>query len=147
MKVEPEVTFRNLSSSEWIKADIDRRVRKLNLYCPDIISCRVLLEIPHRHQQVGRRFHVRIDLTVPDEEIVVSHAPNLHAAQQDLGEAAWAKHAEIEATQKRVQLVIGKAFEIASRQLQDYGRRHRGAVKTHQPRTRGRATPSTSQAH
>ena len=136
MKVQPEITFRNLPHSEWIDADILRRARKLGIYSRDIIACRVLVEIPHWHQQEGRRFHVRIDLTVPGEEIVVTHAPTLHAMQRDLGETERAKHSEIEAPRKDIRLVIHEAFDIARRQLQDYARRRRRAVKTHVPRVR-----------
>jgi ribosome-associated translation inhibitor RaiA len=107
-----EVTFRNLKSSRKLEQDIRERASKLENYCRDILACRVLLEVPHRHHEHGNCFEMRIDLTVPGEEIAVSrHHPN-----------------------KKVELVVSGAFAAAKRQLQDYARRHRGAVKTHRAR-------------
>jgi hypothetical protein len=143
---EPEVTFRNMSSGGWLEEDIQRRVRKLNVYCPDIISSRALVEIPHRHQRSGKRFHVRIDLTVPGEHIVVSHGPTLRGLLRDLGRTAWAKQAEIESARKDIHLVVREAFDIARRQLCDYARRRRLAVKTHKPRSRRPAPQAASAA-
>jgi hypothetical protein len=139
MKVEPEVTFRNLQPIPWIEADIRRRAARLSSVCPDMISFRVLVEISHRHQRAGRRFHVRIDIAVPGDTIVVSHAPDLRGLPGDLGETMPAKRAEFEAPRKDARLVIGEAFDIAHRQLRDYARLHRGAVKVHTPARRRRA--------
>ena len=144
MKAQPEVTFRNLQPKDWIEEDIRHRLEKLASYCPDIISSRVLVEISHRHQRGGKRFHVRIDLSVPGDTVVVSHAPTLRGLPGDLGETVPAKQAEFEAPRKDVRLVIREAFDIARRQLQDYARRHRGAVKAHQRPPRGRVVGSVA---
>lgn len=103
------VTFRNLKASKPLAQDIQERAGKLETYCRDISACRVLVAVPHRHHAHGNCFEIRIDIAVPGEEIAVSH--------QHLN--------------KDVSLVVTGAFAAAKRQLQDYARRRRGAVKAH----------------
>ena len=131
MGVPVEVAFRNLSPIDWAEAEIRRRAYKLAAACRDLQSCRVLVEIPHRHHVRGNRFHIRIDLTVPGEDIAVSRAPDAHALLKHHEEPAREKRMEIEADRKDGHLVIRKAFDAARRQLQEYARRRRHEVKTH----------------
>ena len=140
MKLRPIITFRKLSPIDWIEADINKRVQRLGTYGADIAACRVLVEIPHRHHKHGNRFHIRIDLSVPGEEIAVSHAPDSHTQQRDVEDAAPEKRVTIEAVRKDGRLVIREAFDIAKRQLQNYAQRRRHEVKAHKSRPRGRAS-------
>jgi hypothetical protein len=128
-----EVTFRNLKSSDWLEREIRERARKLETYCPDIVACRVLVAIPHRHHDHGNRFEVHIDVVVPGEELAVSHAPNIRKMKAD-GEPALGKRTEILGARKDVMLVVREAFAAAKRQVQDYARRRRLAVKAHTAR-------------
>ncbi len=132
MRLPLRIVFRGISPKDWIETDIRKRVDKLDKYYRAISSCRVTVEIPHRHHEKGNRFSLGIDLKVPGDEIVVHHESNLHASMQDLGEREWAKALEVAGTKKNLKMVIREAFEVAQRQLKDYARRQRGAVKTHQ---------------
>jgi len=125
-----EVTFRNMKSSEWLESEIRDRAAKLETYCPGIVACRVLVAIPHRHHDHGNRFGVHIDLSVPGEEIAVSHEPQRRAPKGELA-AATAKSTEDPGARKDALLVVNNAFAAAKRQLQDYARRHRRNVKAH----------------
>ena len=58
--------------SEPIEANIRDRAEKLESFYDKIMGCRVLVEAPHHHHRAGQRYHVRIDLTVPGQEIVIS---------------------------------------------------------------------------
>ena len=138
MKLPISLTFRGIPTSEWIEADIRRRASKLDAYCRDIMSCRVVVDIPHRHHEEGNRFSLRIDVTVPGEEIAVNRESNLHGSAQHLDEREWAKEFEVEGMRKDLRLVIREAFDVARRRLQDYARRHPRAVKTHEPPPHGR---------
>jgi len=128
-----EVTFRNLKSSDWLEREIRERAGKLETYCPDIVACRVLVAVPHRHREHGNRFEVHIDVVVPGEEIAVSHSPSIRTPGSD-GEGAVGKRTEILGMRKDVMLVVRDAFAAAKRQLQDYARRRRLAVKKHTAR-------------
>lgn len=147
MKLPVDITFHNLGFIDWIDAEIRKRAAKLQAYCPDIASCRVLVEIPHRHHQHGNRLRLHIDMTVPGEEIAVSQTPSLHGLQQDLDEPMSEKRFEIGTMRKDAQLVIRQAFDIARRRLQDYARRRRGAVKTHESSPRGRVARWSPEEH
>jgi hypothetical protein len=125
-----EVTFRNLKSSKWLDREIRERAAKLETFCPDIVACRVLVGIPHRHREHGNRFEVHIDVVVPGEEIAVSHSPSIRVTKGE-GEGAIGKRTEILGMRKDVRLVVRDAFAAAKRQVQDYARRKRLAVKAH----------------
>src|SRR5688572_12717981 len=84
MQVTPTITFRGIDHSAALEAEIRTRIGKLETYYRAIIACRVLLELAERHHEIGNHYHVRIDLSVPGEEIVVTHDASLHATAQDL---------------------------------------------------------------
>ena len=86
---------------------------KLEEFFNHIMSCRVVVEVPHKHLHQGNQFNVRIDIGVPGSEIVVNH-----------------DHAE------DVYVALRDAFDAAKRQLEDYVRKIRGDIKTHQPNKR-----------
>jgi len=125
-----DITYRNMSCSDWLDAQIQKRAAKLATFCPDILSCKVLVEIPHRHHEQGNRFHVRIDITVPGEKIVAGQAPNLRLGQPD-GEAARERRSPKTVARKDASLALRQAFDAAKRQLRDYVRVRRYEVKAH----------------
>jgi CBS domain-containing membrane protein len=94
-----------------IEEAVRKRARRLERYATPIQRCQVWVEAPHGHHRKGRLHEVRIRITVPDEELTVDDQP---AGDQ-------------------VDVLIRNAFDAARRQLQDYARRRRGAVKTHRP--------------
>ena len=73
MNTPAHVTFRDLAVNPILEALIHERADALRETFKEVHSCRVLVEIPHRHHRSGNRYHVRIELTVPGETIVVSH--------------------------------------------------------------------------
>ncbi len=104
-----ELTLRDISPSEAVERYIRERASKLELVSDQIMRCRVVVEAPVRHHRKGGPFTVRIDLSVPGDKLVVNRqaADDLYVAIRD-------------------------AFDAARRRLQDYTRRQRGAVKTHE---------------
>jgi len=132
MRLPIQITFRNLTPSEVLEAAIRERAAKLDTYYDGILGCRVLVERPHRHHRRGNRFHVRIDLTVPGDEIVVTHEPSLHPSLQDIESERVKKAADVESVHRFAIVAVREAFDIARRRLQDYARRQRGAVKLHE---------------
>lgn len=133
MELSAQITYRNMEPSDAVTARIKAEAAKLGEFFPRITSCRVVVEAPHRHHKWGELFHVRIDLGVPGNEIVVSHEPSPRAALRQDDEAAVRKHIEIHPEHKDVYVAIRDAFGSARRQLQDYVQRLRGDVKTHEP--------------
>jgi len=109
MRLPLQITVRNVSLSEVAKDDIREKAAKLDTFCDRIMSCRVVVEAPHRHRHQGLLYNVRIDMTVPGGELVVKREPH-----------------------EDVYVAIRDAFDAARRQLQDYVRRQRGDVKIHE---------------
>jgi hypothetical protein len=135
-----DITYRNIANSQWLDAEIQRRAAKLGTMCPDILSCKVLVEIPHRHHEQGNRFHVRIDITVPGEKIIAGQSPTLHVNQSD-GEVVREKRRSKTVVRKDASLAVRQAFDAAKRQLRDYVHVRRYDVKSH---TSGRQTNATA---
>jgi cold shock CspA family protein len=106
--------------SEAIELAIRERAEKLDRFSDLIMGCRVVVEARHRQHRQGRLYHLRIDLTVAGEEIIVSREPVLHHAHED------------------VYVTIRDAFDAARRRLEDSARRHRRQVKVHDAAPRGR---------
>lgn len=125
-----EVTFRNMKTSDWLEGEIRARAAKLETYCPQIVSCRVLVAVPHRHHDHGNPFEMHIDIVVPGEEIAVSRVPRVRELNAKDATAAK-KRTDVTAARKNVLLVMRDAFAVAKRQLQDYARRRRDSAKTH----------------
>jgi ribosome-associated translation inhibitor RaiA len=126
-----QITFRNMDSSSWVEDRIRDEAQKLDRYYERITSCRVMVEVPHRHHQHGQHYHIRVELGVPGTELVVTHEPSLHSAQTQGGAGEWEKHLELHPEHKDIYIAIHDAFKHARRQLQDYVRRMRGEVKLH----------------
>lgn len=122
MQLPVQISFRGMEPSEAVEAKIRERTAKLDRFYDRIMSCRVVVESPHRRHHQGKLFHVRVDLTVPGGELAVTREPAEHHAYED------------------VFVAIRDAFDAAQRQLEDYARRQRGDLKTHEEPPSGRVS-------
>lgn len=138
MQIPSTITFRRIPRAEGVEADIRKRLDNLGVYCPSIMAARVLIEPAQRHHHDGNRFHVRIDLAVPGEAIVISHEASLRPAARARTDLKTRKQDEPDPSRKYLGVAIREAFALARRRLQDYARRRRGSVKTHVPMPEGR---------
>lgn len=114
MKLPLQVVFRNMVASAAVEAKIRERAEQLDRIYEHIMSCRVIVEAHHKHHHQGNLYHARIDLKVPDTEIVASREPGEHHAHED------------------VFVAVRDAFDAVDRRLEDYARRRRGQVKAHE---------------
>ncbi|HEU5261777.1 MAG TPA: HPF/RaiA family ribosome-associated protein [Gemmatimonadales bacterium] len=105
-----QIAMRNATLTPEMEADIRERAERLALYYDRIMGCRVAVQLPHRRRHEGMRYYVRIDLTVPGGELVIRRRPH-----------------------EELRTAVQIAFNAARRRLQDYARRRRGTVKTHEP--------------
>ncbi len=120
MELPIQITFRHMDSSQTIEGKIREYAAKLDRFHDHIMSCRVVIEAPHKHHHKGNLYHVRVDVTVPGDEIVVSREPDLHHAHED------------------PYVALRDAFDAVRRRLEDHVRRRRGEVKRHEPIPHGR---------
>jgi len=129
-----------METSPEVEAWIQEEAEKLDTYYGRTTSCRVIVETPHSHHRSGNPYHVRIDLGVPGEELVVKHQPSLHGWMKRVRELKRVKRLDVQAPHKDLHLTIRDAFNVARRQLEDYARRRRGEVKTPARPARGRVS-------
>lgn len=129
-----QITFRNMEPSAAIENHIREKAAKLETFSDRIMSCRVIVEAPHRHHHKGKAYQVRITLGVPGPDIVVNHAPKrLSAAPgNEAEEAALAENhrPSKHGAHEDLYVAVRDAFHAAGRKLQDYTRRQSGAIKT-----------------
>lgn len=133
-----QITYRNLDQSDALDALIRERVAKLETWHHGITRCHVLVARLHEHHRGGNRVQVRIDLTVPGDDIVVSHEPGHHQELREAETERTRKADELDRTHTHAQVVVREAFDIARRRLQDQVRHRRGDVKRHEERPHGR---------
>ena len=114
MKQPLQINFRDIPPSEAVEARVREKADWLDKFFDQIMTCRVMIEAPHGHHHKGKLYHIRIDLTVPNGEIVVNRDPKDHQAHED------------------VYVAIRDAFDAARRKLQDYARIQRGDIKSHE---------------
>jgi hypothetical protein len=134
-RIAVRITFHGLTVKDVLDSDIRRRAERLRAFHPEISSCDVVVEVPHRHQHHGRHVRVRLNLTIANgDAIVVSHEPSLHADQRVAGAASTAKGDEADLDHRHARAAIRDAFAAARRRLQDDARIQRGAVKLHASR-------------
>ena len=111
MYIPLQITIRGIEHSDALETHIREKAEKLDEFFDRIMSCRVVVEVPHKHHHQGKQFNVRLDIGVPGSEIVVNrdHAEDVYVALRD-------------------------AFDAAKRQLEDYARKMRGDIKMHEQR-------------
>ena len=146
MKSELQVTFRNVEPSGQVEEWIRGEVAKLDALNTQLIGCRVMVELPHRHHRKGSQFHVRVDVTVPNGEIVVKRVSSASSRARQLGENEIRKQREVNVPHKDLRQTINDAFKAVGRRLQDYARRHRGDIKSHATLPEGRVNKILPQA-
>lgn len=117
MQIPLQITLRDMPPSEAVETRIREKAQKLDSFYDRIMSCRVVVETPQRHQHQGKLHSVRIDLSVPGAELVVNRV----------------EHEDI-------YVAIRDAFNAIGRKLEDYARRQRGDVKIHDVPHHGRIT-------
>lgn len=107
MQSQLQISVRNMDHSMALDHHIRQKAAKLEQFFESITSCRVVAEAPHKHQQHGRLYTVRLDITVPGREIVVNrdHAEDIYVALCD-------------------------AFSAARRQIEDHSQVRRGETRS-----------------
>jgi ribosomal subunit interface protein len=114
MKQPLQIRFIGMSPSDAIESAVRKKAEKLDHYANDIMSCRVTVELAHKHQHQGRPVTVRVSLTMPEHELSVDrvHDEDAYVAVRD-------------------------AFDNMTRQVDDVVRRRRGDEKQHAVPVRG----------
>jgi ribosome-associated translation inhibitor RaiA/cold shock CspA family protein len=108
MKQPLQLRFLGMEPSDAVAAAARDKAAKLDQFHPDLMSCRVTIERVDKHQHQGQHFAVRIDVTLPGEELSVDRVQN---------EDAY--------------VALRDAFDDMRRRIQDSHRRVQRHVKEH----------------
>ncbi|MCP5279644.1 MAG: ribosome-associated translation inhibitor RaiA [Thiobacillus sp.] len=114
MRIPLEITFRHMDASPALEARIREKAEKLDRFHENVMALKVAVEAPHEHKTQGKLFQVRIDMTVPGGELVVTKGHH-HQSQ----------------AHEDVYVALRDAFDVAKRRLEEYSRQQRGDVKSH----------------
>jgi ribosome-associated translation inhibitor RaiA len=111
-----KIVSRDFPLSEAFEAEIREKPSGLEHFYSHLSGCEVTVCAQTiKHHRRGGPFTMQIRLTVPGKELAVDRQ-----AKEEISQA------------------IREAFAAAGRQLQDYAREQRGAVKAHAATARGR---------
>ena len=122
MRIQPHVVYRGFGPSAALTARIDEEIAEVERIWDRITSCRVALELPHRHKRHGKHFQVKIELVVPGKVLTVGRDPADHENFED----AYA--------------AVNEAFTTLRRQLREFVRVKRGRTKRHEAQATGVVT-------
>ena len=109
-----------MDHSPAVERKIHDWVAKMEQFFDGIVACRIVVEAPHHHRHKGNLYHVRIDMTTPDDELIVSHQRPQDHAHED------------------VYVAIRDAFRAARRQMKNTHRKRKGRIKHHETPPHGR---------
>jgi len=120
MQLPVQVSFRNMEHSDAIEALVRDKAAKLDTFASHIMGCRVVVEPMAKHHLHGNLYAVHLDVTLSGGAVAATREPSQHTAHKDIAVA------------------LRDAFDAVRRQLEEYVRRQRGAVKTPETLPHGR---------
>lgn len=101
MQTPFQISFKNMSASEFLEQYVSQRVARLDRPRRNIIFCRVVLEAPNHTLGAKPPLAVSIEVGVPKRTLVAKEVDQRHEAKHD------------------VLAVINRAFDAIERQLED----------------------------
>lgn len=107
MTNEFQVVFHNIDQSNALTDLVQKRIMKLERYCDQIITGRVVLDSPHNNHHKGKVYSVGLEIHTPSREVRVNQEQHDNHAHEDL------------------YIAIRDAFNAAERQLKSVGKKHR----------------------
>jgi len=102
-----QVVFHNIDQSSAINEAVQKRISKLERYCDQIITGRVVLDSPHNNHHKGKVYSVGLEIHTPTKEVRVNQEQHDNHAHEDL------------------YVAIRDAFNAAERQLKSIDKSHR----------------------
>ncbi len=74
MTIPVQITFRHMESSPAVETRVRELANHLGTFSDRIQGCRVVVDSPHRHHHQGKVFNVKVQLTLPGDDVVVEAA-------------------------------------------------------------------------
>lgn len=113
MQVPLQISFHNVDHSDAVEERVRERAEKLEQFHHQIISCRVVIESPHKHQSQGTMYNVRVDVKIPGHEFIHKGDKGDHAHED-------------------AYVAVRDAFDSVERQVRKYNERNnKGSAQRH----------------
>jgi ribosome-associated translation inhibitor RaiA len=113
MSLSTQITWRGMEPSAALEARIREMAQGLEKFSSNMIHCRVIIELPHKHGHQGRVYEVRIQITTSGARLSAQHEHRERHSHED------------------PYVAVRDAFRAVRRQLEDYERERRGDVNRH----------------
>src|SRR5271168_94364 len=114
MSLPTQITWRGIQPSVALETRIRELAQGLEKFSSQIVHCRVVIDLPHKHSHQGRIYEVRIQVSTPGAELIAQREHHEQHTHEDPYVAC-----------------------AVQRQLEDYERERRGDVKRHAPEPTG----------
>ncbi|MBL4821654.1 MAG: ribosome-associated translation inhibitor RaiA [Gammaproteobacteria bacterium] len=105
-----QVVFHNIDQSDAIMDAVNKRIEKLERFCDQILTGRVVLDSPHNNHHKGKVYSVGLEIHTTKIEVRVNQEQHDNHAHEDL------------------YVAIRDAFNAAERQLKSVDKKHRADV-------------------
>ncbi|MFC7396199.1 HPF/RaiA family ribosome-associated protein [Chelatococcus sp. GCM10030263] len=115
MQTPLQITFKDTETSESLESLIRERVDRLERFHSNIVSCRVVVEVPHRSPGSGKTpLSISVEVEVPGRTLVAKRGDEMKEMKDDRA------------------AIVNRAFEAIRRQLDDDDQIKRRQVKVHE---------------
>ena len=84
MTNEFQIVFHNIEQSNAVAEAVQKRISKLERYCDQIITGRVVLDSPHNNHYKGKVYSVGLEIHTPIKEVRVNQEQHDNHAHEDL---------------------------------------------------------------
>lgn len=109
-----QITIRDIPGSQALETHLRSKASKLKQFYKTLTSCRIVVEFEQKHKHRGKIYNVKLDVTVPGKELVVTNKSD-----------------------EDVYIAVRDAFIAIIRQLDNLSHKRHGRVKTHSDCMRG----------
>lgn len=135
-----EVVFLHVRRSPAVEEKIRAKVDELAAMFPAITRCRVLVEVPARHHSTGKRFRVRIELSLlRRQDIVVEKGPAGRGMLGTSDKPVRHKADEVDSAFTDIVVVLNSVFTTARKRLQEIESRRRATARARALKAKAKA--------
>lgn len=110
-----QILYRGCETSEALSTVARDRAEQLGQSHPEVLACRITVELPHHHHQHGNLYSVHIEVSLAGCNLLVTGSPTDRREHED------------------PYLAVRDAFDVAERRLEERFRRAR-ALRRASPR-------------
>ncbi len=107
------IVGRELTVSNAMWNAIHDHIESLEKYFDRIIRVEVAVSAPHRHSQKGKIYHIRVHVSLPGDDVIVSREAEQDGAHEDF------------------YVALRDTFRAVTRKVQDHARKMQGFTKFH----------------